>query len=298
MVMAKWTGLLPEISYWFLLLPCWASHVGLFACHLYSAKTLFRFINEANGRHRSNSTDHIDRTEYIPLLQRALKFGLKTGAISLSLFIFEVLLYLRLSTNASFSLAVVMIPLWIIVGVGILDGIICKTQHITRVFSWMLALSFMILLVRRYDYEDEELRLRVIFGPFLALLAMAMGSLTYILYGNMVGYFHLSHSQLSAGILYTLGTIGIGVLFGLFILMHMARPNIFQMRVVMVAIAPLSVALLGLGAWAITRDEFDKLLQQGGQSSIQPKKLRLDKGGWTAVDTKGATNIPMFGEVR
>ncbi len=297
--MAKWTGLLPNLKYWFLLLPCWLSHIGLCACHVYSAKSLFGFINDANiQRQRSDSTDHIDRIEYLPLLQRALKFGLKTGAISLSLFIFEILLYFRLSSIVSFSLAEVLTPLWIIVGVGIIDGIICKTQHITRVFSWILVLTFMVLLVRRYDYNDEDLRLRIILGPPVGLLAMAMGSLTYILYGHLIGYFRLTHSQLNAGILYTLGTIGVGVLFGLFSIMHMARPNVFQMRVVMVAIAPLSVALLGLGAWAITRDEFEKLLQQGGQASIQPKKLRLERAGWTTVDTKGSTTIPMFGEVR
>jgi hypothetical protein len=298
MTMAKWTGVLPKITYWFLLLPCWSSHFGLFACHLYSAKSLFTFINEANSnRQRTDSTDHIDRTEYLPLLQKALKFGLKTGAISLSLFIFEVLLYFRLAYE-TMSLTAVFTPLWIIVGFGIIDGIICKTQHMSRVFSWVITLIFMILLVLRFDYGYEELRFRTILGPLAALLIIATCTLSYILYGHRIGYYRLSDSQLNAGILYASGAMGVALLFGMFMMMHMARPNIFQVRVVMIAIAPLSVALMGLGAWAVTRDEFERLLQYGGQSSVQPMKLRLEKNGWCAVEGKGATVIPMFGEVR
>ena len=297
--MARWTGLLPKVTFWFLLLPCWSSHICLIGCHLYSARTLFRFINEANSkRHRSDSTDHIDRVEYLPLLQKALKFGLKTGALSLSLFIFEILLYYRLAFG-SLRLIVVFLPIWIIVVFGIIDGIICKTQHISRVFSWLLALSFMVLLVLRFDYDyEEELRLRVLLGPLATLLAIATLTLIYILYGNQIGYFRLSESQLNAGILYSLGILGAATLCGMFFIMHMARPNIFEMRVVMVALAPLSVALMGLGAWAVSRDEYDRLLQNGGQSSVQPMKLRLEKSGWSAIESKGATIIPMFGEVR
>lgn len=297
--MAKWTGLLPKISYWFLLLPCWSSHIGLFMCHIYSAKTLFTFINEANNlRLRPDSTDHLDRTEYLPLLQKALKFGLKTGGLSLLIFIFEILLYIRI-IDEEISMTLMFTPIWIIVGVGIIDGIICKTQHVTRVFSWFLALSFMILMVLKYDYNlDEDIQPQIILGTIVAMLAMAIGSLYYILNGHRIGYFHLSASQSSAGILYLLGIIGFSVLFVMCTAMHMARPNIFIVRVIMVALAPLSVALMGLGAWAISRDEFELLLQYGGQSSIQPKKLRLEKSGWTTVIGKGATNIPMFGEVR
>ena len=297
--MARWTGLLPKITYWFLLLPCWLAHIGLFICHVYSAKILFSFISEANiQRQRADSTDHIDRAEYLPLLQRALKFGLKTGSISSLIFIFEILLYFRLSFN-QISMTVVFTPLWIIVGYGIIDGIICKTQHSSRVFSWFLALSFMVLLVLKVDYGyDEEVTERIILGPLVAFLAIVMGTLTYILYGYRIGYFRLTDSQMSAGVLYLLGTIGISVLLTIVTCMHMSRPNVFEIRVAMVALAPLSIALMGLGAWAITRDEFENLLQYGGQAAIQPKKLILEKRGWIAVEGKGATTIPMFGEVR
>ncbi len=297
--MARWTGLLPEATYWFLLLPCWLSHVGLFLCHMYSAKSLFRFIHEANSnRQRSDSTDHIDRTEYLPLLQKALKFGLKTGAISMSLCVFEILLYFRLAFGSP-SLSVVLTPIWIIVGFGIIDGIICKTQHISRVLSWILALIFMVLLVLKVDHGyDEDLRSQILFSPLVALFAIATGSLAYIMYGNQIGYFRLTDSQKNAGILYSLAAAFVLLLFGMFHMVHMRRPNDFRMRVIMVAVAPLSVALTGLGAWAISRDEFERLLQYGGQSSVQPMKLRLEMKGWTSVESKGATIIPMFGEVR
>lgn len=256
------------------------------------------FISEANSiRQRADSTDHIDRTEYLPLLQKSLKFGLKTGVISSLLFIFEILLYYRLAF-ASISLTVAFTPIWIIVGIGLVDGIICKTQHYSRVFSWLLALSFMVLLVLKIDYGYDELRPRTILGPLVALLTIAMGALSYILYGHRIGYYRLTESQLNAGILYSSGAVGMTVLLGMFTSMHMVRPNIFQVRVIMVALAPLCVALVGLGAWAITHDEFESLLQYGGQSSVQPKKLKLEKSGWTAVTGKGATTIPMFGEVR
>lgn len=297
--MAKWTGILPKLTYWFLLLPCWSSHVGLLICHIHSAKTLFWFINEANSqRQRADSTDHIDRTEYLPLLQRALRFGLKTGSLSVLLFIFEIMLYIHLASG-SISLTSVFIPLWLIVGFGIIDGIICKTQHIVRVLSWVLALSFMVLCVLKVDYGyDDELRLRTILGPIVVLLTIGLGSLSYILYGHLIGYFRLTDSQLNAGILYLIGLLVSSGVMGMILTMHLARPEIFEVRVIMVALAPLSVALMGLGAWAITRDEFDHLLRYGGQSSVQPMKLRLEKSGWTAVESKGATNIPMFGEVR
>jgi len=299
MSMAKWSGLLPDATYWFLLLPCWLSHAGLFFCHIYSAKSLFSFIHDANSnRQRPDSTDHIDRTEYLPLLQRALKFGLKTGAISFSLFAFEILLYFRLAYGSP-NLSIVFIPIWIIVGFGIIDGLICKTQHISRVLSWFLTLSFMVLLVLRVDCgHDEELTLQVLLSPLVALFVITMGSLMYVLYGNQIGYFRLTDSQKNAGVLYSLAASCVLLLSGIFYMVHMRRPNDFKIRVVMVAIAPLSVALMGLGAWAISRDEFERLLQYGGQSSVQPMKLRLEIRGWTTVESKGATVIPMFGEVR
>jgi len=297
--MAKWAGVLGGISYFLVLLPFWLSHLGLMVCHMMAGRALTIFIAEANNnRTRQDSSDPFDRTEYLPLLQRALKFGLKTGLISLCIFIFEILLYMKLASD-TLSLAIVFIPLWIIVLMGIIDGFICKTQHLTRLLSWMVALAFMILLVVRVDYQMNQDWLRkCIFAAPLTLLGMALMELTYILQGNRVGYFHLTDSQRTAGILYTLGVLLYMVLVTIICINHVERPEGFKLRVVLVALSSLSFSLVGLGAWAISRDEVDRLVQFGGQAIVHPMGLILEPSGWTAVQSKGVMIMPMFGEVR
>jgi len=297
--MAKWAGVLGGISYFLVLLPFWLSHLGLMVCHMMAGRALTIFIAEANNnRTRQDSSDPFDRTEYLPLLQRALKFGLKTGLISLCIFIFEILLYMKLSSD-TLSLAVVFIPLWIIVLLGILDGVICKTQHLTRLLSWMVALTCMILLVLRVDYEMNENWLRrCISAAPLTLLGMALMELTYVLQGNRIGYFHLTESQRTAGILYTLGVLLYMLLVIIICINHVERPEGFKLRVILVAMSSLSFSLVGLGAWAISRDEVDRLVQFGGQAIVHPMGLRLEPSGWTAVQSKGVMTMPMFGEVR
>lgn len=296
--MARWTGLLPDLAYWFIILPSWLSHVGLLVCHILSARALSTFIAEANdNRQRQDSTDHLDRTEYLPLLQRSLKFGLKTGVLSFCVFVFEVLIYLRIS-RGSISLAVAFIPIWIIVLGGIIDGIICKTQHILRVLCWVLVFATMILTVLKVDHDMDSIRWRVVVSPVVALLSISSGTLIYIVYGHQVGYFRLTESQLTAGILYSMSTlicIVLVVIVGEVI--PVSRPVEVETRVFVVTLAPLVVALVGMGAWAVTRDEFRRLLQYGGQAAVHPMKLRLEPAGWTAVESKGVTIIPMFGEV-
>eukprot|EP00565_Helicotheca_tamesis_P000937 CAMPEP_0185741430 /NCGR_PEP_ID=MMETSP1171-20130828/38954_1 /TAXON_ID=374046 /ORGANISM="Helicotheca tamensis, Strain CCMP826" /LENGTH=164 /DNA_ID=CAMNT_0028413399 /DNA_START=988 /DNA_END=1482 /DNA_ORIENTATION=+ len=85
------------------------------------------------------------------------------------------------------------------------------------------------------------------------------------------------------------------VIIGEFI--PLARPVEVETRVLVVTLAPLVVALVGVGAWAISRDEFERLLQCGGQATVHPMKLRLEPAGWTSVESRGVTTIPMFGEV-
>lgn len=296
--MARCTSLLPSIPYWFILLPSWLSHVGLLFCHILSARALSRFITEANdNRQRQESTDHLDRTEYLPLLQRSLKFGLKTGVLSFCVFVFEVLIYLRISRGAV-TLAVAFVPIWIIVLGGIIDGIICKTQHVLRVICWILVFVTMILTVLKVDHGMDSIRWKLVISPVVALLSISSGSLIYIVYGHQVGYFRLTESQLTAGILYSMSMllcIVLVVIVGE--LVPLARPVEIETRLFVVTLAPLAVALVGMGAWAVSRDEFRRLLQFGGQAAVHPMKLRLESSGWTAVDSKGVTVIPMFGEV-
>lgn len=157
----------------------------------------------------------------------------------------------------------------------------------------------MILLVLRMDYyESYELDWQMVASPMIVFLAIVISSLVYILYGNRVGYFQLTESQYTAAIFYALGSVGGFALIFLFLFSHLARPNALELRVVMTFLAPLTVVFFGLGAWAISRDEFDRLLQHGGQAAVHPMRLRLERKGWNATESKGVTIIPMFGEVR
>jgi len=295
--MARWSKLLPELPFWFILIPSWFSHVGLLWCHVRSAQALSRFISQANdNRQRPESTDHIDRTEYLPLLQRSLKFGLKTGLLSFCTFIFEVLVYVRIS-KGSVSLGACFVPLWLIVIGGILDGIICKTQSFFRLFSWMLVFSAMIMVVMKVDF-DIDLAWKVIIAPIVVVLSLASLALIYIVYGHQVGYYRLTESQLTAGILYSMSAlITIVLVFVIAEVMPIASAVEIETRIFVVTMAPLVVCLTGMGAYAVSRDEFGRLLLYGGQAAVHPMKLQWESEGWTSVLTKGVTVIPMFGEV-
>jgi len=297
--MAKWTELIHDLPYWFILLPSWGTHVGLLFCHMKSASALSTFISEANdNRQRPDSTDHLDRTEYLPLLQRSLKFGLKTGLLSFCTFIFEVLMYIRVA-RGTLPLAVAFIPLWVLVGGGILDGIICKSQHFLRVLCWVLIFTSMILAVLRQDYGMEEIRWRYVVSPIVAVLSISSGTLIYIVYGHQVGYYRLTESQLTAGILYSMAAL-ICIILVILIgeLMPLSRPVEIETRFFIVVMAPLVVCLVGMGAWAVSRDEFGRLLLYGGQTAVHPMKLRWEPQGWNSVQSRGVSVIPMFGEVR
>jgi len=296
--MSRWMYVLPSVPYWFIMLPAWLSHLGMLICLALSGRALSRFITDANeNRQRQDTTDHLDRTEYLPLLQRSLKFGLKTGTISFCVFVFEILLYVRVSRN-SISLATVFIPLWIIVCGGIIDGIVCKTQHMLRLLCWMLMFTSMILAVIKVDHSVEVIRWRAVISPIVALLSIAGASLIYIVYGHQVGYFRLTESQLTAGILYSMAAmICIVLLVVLGEVIPVVHPIEFETRLFMITLAPLIMSLVGVGAWAVSRDEFERLLQFGGQSLVHPMKLRMEQNGWTSVESQGVAVIPMFGEV-
>ena len=297
--MARWTRLLPHIPYWFIVLPCWMSHVGLLWLHVLSAKALSAFIAEANAsRQRPDSRDHLNRTEYLPLLQRSLKFGLKTGLLSFCVFVFEILMYVRVSRN-SISLGTAFTPLWLLVTVGILDGLICKTQHIIRVVCWILTFTAMLMTVLKVDYGYESIRWRVVVSPVITVLSIASCSLIYIVYGHQIGFYRLTESQLTAGNLYSLAALICIVLIVIIgEVIPLSRPVEIETRLMVVVLAPLVVSLVGMGAWVVSRDEFGRFLLYGGQSAVHPKRLRWEAvRGWTSVQGKGVTVIPMFGEV-
>jgi hypothetical protein len=296
--MSRWTRLLPGLPFWFILFPCWASHIGLLWLHVLSARALSSFIAEANdSRQRPDSRDHLNRTEYLPLLQRSLKFGLKTGLLSFCVFIFEILLYVRLA-RGSISLSWVLCPLWLLVTCGIVDGLICKTQHFLRVICWILTFSAMVLTVMKVDHGFDDVRWRFVFSPVLAVLAIASASLVYIVYGHQIGYYRLTESQLTAGNLYSLAAlICIVLIVVIGEVIPLTRPVEVETRLFVVVLAPLVVCLVGMAAWVVSRDEFGRLLLYGGQSAVHPMKLRWEAKGWASIQGRGVTVIPMFGEV-
>ena len=296
--MSKWTRLLPGLPFWFILLPAWASHAGLLWLHVLAAQALSSFIAEANdSRQRSDSRDHLNRTEYLPLLQRSLKYGLKTGLLSFCLFLFEILIYIRL-TRGSISLSGALFPLWILLTGGIVHGVICKTQDMLRVLCWVLAFSSVVLTILKVDYGEDAIRWRIVLSPIIAFLAIVSASLLYIVYGHQIGYYRLTESQLTAGNLYSLAAlicIVLIVMIGEVIPLN--RPVEVETRLFVVILAPLVVCLVGMGAWVVSRDEFAHLLLYGGQSTVHPMKLRWESRGWTTLQGRGVVAIPMFGEV-
>jgi hypothetical protein len=297
--MARWTRLLPRVPFWFIVLPCWSAHVGLLWLHVLSAKALSAFIAEANdSRQRPDSRDHLNRTEYLPLLQRSLKFGLKTGLLSLCVFLFEILMYIRVA-RGTISLGMAFAPLWILVTVGIVDGLICKSQHMLRVVCWMLTFATMVMTVLKVDYGYDSIRWRVVVSPVVVVLSIASCTLMYIVYGHQIGYYRLTESQLTAGNLYSLAALICIVLIVMIgEVIPLSRPVEIETRLMVVILAPLVVSLVGMGAWVVSRDEFGRFLLFGGQSAVHPMKLKWEvTNGWTSVQGKGVAVIPMFGEV-
>jgi hypothetical protein len=209
---------------------------------------------------------------------------------------FEVLVYIRIA-NGKMPVGVCFIPIWILVIGGVLDGIICKTQSFIRLLCWILVLSTMIMATMRIDYGVRELEWQVVVSPIVAVLSLGSLALMYIIYGHQVGYYRLTESQLTAGILYSMSAV-IAIVIVVAEVMPLSRPVEIETRILVVIMAPLVVCLTGMGAYAVSRDEFGRLLLYGGQSAVHPMRLKWESQGWSSVPTKGVVVIPMFGEVR
>lgn len=269
--------------------------------HILSARALSNFISEANdNRQRQDSTDHLDRVEYLPLLQRSLKFGLKTGVLCFVIFIFEILLFIRLCRPYSISLTETYIPLWILAIIFIGNGIVCKSQHFLHSVIWVLFFSAMILSVLRADYGmGDIIPTSHIILVIIAMLSIVSGILIHIIYGHQIGFYKLTDSQLTAGVFYStssfLAIILVAIMGDAVVLPEAIQLDLLLINVIL---APIVVGLAGFGAYLVTRDEFDRLLKYGGQSSVLPMRLRLEANGWTSVLSRGAVVIPMFGDVK
>ena len=139
----------------------------------------------------------------------------------------------------------------------------------------------------------------MIVSPIVTVLSISSATLIYIVYGHQLGYYRLTESQLTAGNLYSLAAlISIVLVVVIGEVMPLSRPIEITTRVFLVSMAPLVVTLVGMGAWVVSRDEFGRLLLYGGQAAVHPRKLRWETKGWTSIQGRGVTNIPMFGEVR
>jgi hypothetical protein len=157
----------------------------------------------------------------------------------------------------------------------------------------------MLLACLKVDYGMDWVLWRMVISPIVAVLSISSATLIYIVYGHQIGYYRLTEAQLTAGNLYALAAlISIVLVVVVGEIMPLSRPVEIETRVFVLLMAPLVVALVGMGAWVVSRDEFGRLLLYGGQSAVHPKKLRWDKNGWTSVQGRGVTVIPMFGEVR
>ncbi|KAL7542348.1 hypothetical protein ACHAXR_012537 [Thalassiosira sp. AJA248-18] len=298
---AKWTSKWGSLPYWAIFAPAWASHAGIIVMHIMSARALSKFISEANeNRQSQDSTDHLDRVEYLPLLQRSLKFGLKTGVLCFVIFIFEVLLFIRLCEPNTITLAETYIPLWILTLVFMANGIVCKSQHFLHSVIWTLAFTAMLLSVLRIDYGlYDGIPTSHIIMVIIVMLAIISGILIYIVHGHQIGYYKLSESQLTAGVFYSASSF-LAILLVAIMGDAVSLPELIQLDLllIIVILAPIVVFLAGFGAFMVTRDEFERLLKYGGQSAVMPMRLRLETDGWTSVVSQGAVTIPMFGDVK
>jgi hypothetical protein len=216
------------------------------------------------------------------------------GMISGSMLMFEILIYFRIAKE-SMSLSRMLTPLWIITTLAILNGIVCKTQHILSLFSWILLFIFMMLVVLRVDYGFTTIEANVIVAPVILLLTVVTFIWLYILYGHKIGYFRLTQWQVKASLLYSLGTVTSLASIMLLVNWWSYYPFGTGMRFLMCVLTPLTVALVGFAAWSVNRDEFERLLRFGGQVAVHPMKLRFEKNGWTAVDGIGVVTVPMLG---
>ena len=312
----------PTLPYWMILMPSWCAHAGVFFCHVKGCRNLGKFIQQANDSRQhsrqtssssghNNSTasqqiaqDYHDRQEYLPLLQRSLKYGLKTGSLCFLLFVFQLLVFLHLREATATqgdayiqNVNTCLLPLWVLVVGGLLDGIVCKTQSFLRVVCWILLFTSMLLLVVKVDYNLESVNWFDVTFPLFVNMCICAGSLIYVLYGHQLGYFQLTENQYMAGIMYC---ISIFMIFCLLVVLSEVIPGMavdMQTAMFVTFLSPLIIILIGLGAWGVSKDEYRRMLLLGGQQSVHPMRLRLEPAGWTCVQSRGVTLMPMLGEV-
>jgi hypothetical protein len=157
----------------------------------------------------------------------------------------------------------------------------------------------MIMAVLKVDYHYRMLSWRLILLPLVAILLLSGVAVVYIVYGHQIGYFRLTESQLTAGVLYAMSILICTVLLVVMGEIAPLQPHVeFETRLFIAVLAPLVMSLVGVGAWAVSKDEFRRLQLQGGQTLVHPMRLRFENQGWTAVEGRGIALIPMFGEVR
>jgi hypothetical protein len=105
-------------------------------------------------------------------------------------------------------------------------------------------------------------------------------------------------AQYRAGMLYFTSLICGILLLVLLLSYNFEQPDSIEVQFLMIVLTCLTVALLSLGAYSVSHDELERLFKYGGQVVVHPKKLRFERHGWNAVDSKGVMLVPMFGEVR
>ena len=295
---ARWTQKLVNCPYWIIFLPAWLSHLCLLIMHAASARALSKFIAEANdNRRREDSTDHLDRVEYLPLLQKSLKIGLRTAVLCFILFVFEILLFIRLEYPNRISLGATYTPMWFVTTAYIINGVVCKSQSVLYSTVWVLIFASMLMSVLRLDFNVYPVQPYIMIDV-LALLGVVSGSLIYIVHGHQVGYFKLRDAQLTAGVFYATSSF-LAILVVSIMADALSLPDLIQvdLLIVIVLLSPLVVILGGLGVYFVSRDEYDRLLEHGGQNAVVPMELRLEEDGWTSVVGRGTVQIPLFGDV-
>lgn len=158
----------------------------------------------------------------------------------------------------------------------------------------------MLLSVLLADYGMEDsISVNHIILVIIAILVIVGGVLIYIVYGHQIGFYKLTEAQLTASVFYSASSF-LAIIFVAIMGDAVSLPDLIRLDLllVIVLLAPIVVALVGFGAYFVSRDEFERLLKYGGQSAVLPMKLKLETNGWTSVLSKGAVTIPMLGDVK
>ncbi|EJK62314.1 hypothetical protein THAOC_17079, partial [Thalassiosira oceanica] len=162
---------------------------------------------------------------------------------------------------------------------------------------WFLIFMSMLMSVLRLDLNVYSVQPYIVIAV-MALLGVVSGTLIYIVHGHQVGYYKLTDAQLTAGVFYATSSF-LAVLVVSIMADALSLPDLIQvdLLIVIVLLSPVVVILGGLGAYFVSRDEYDRLLEHGGQNAVVPMDLVLEQDGWTSVLGRGTVQIPLFGDV-